>query len=57
MTNQIADGKLLKSFGWIHILDLVDITSARGAEMYLPLWVRMYGALTDQRNVHYKDAK
>ena len=33
--SQVAD--LLKSFGWIHILDLVDITSARGAEMYLPL--------------------
>ena len=32
--SQVAD--LLKSFGWIHILDLVDITSARGAEMYLP---------------------
>ena len=41
--SQVAE--LLKSFGWIHILDLGDITSARAAEMYLPLWVRMYGAL------------
>jgi len=32
--SQVAD--LLKSFGWIHILDLVDIISARGAEMDLP---------------------
>ena len=32
-------------FGWKHILDLGDITTARGTEMFLPLWVRMYGAL------------
>jgi len=31
--SQVAD--LLKSFGWIHILDLVDIISVRGAEMDL----------------------
>lgn len=41
--SQVAE--LLKSFGWIHVLDLGDITSARAAEMYLPLWVRMYGTL------------
>lgn len=40
---QVVD--ILKSFGWIHILDLGDITSARGAEMYLPIWLRMWGAL------------
>ena len=32
-------------FGWKHILDLGDITTARGAEMYLPIWLRMWGAL------------
>lgn len=32
-------------FGWRDILDLGDISMARGTEMYLPLWVRMYGAL------------
>lgn len=32
-------------FGWRHILDLGDITTARGTEMYLPLWVRMWGAI------------
>lgn len=37
--------ELLKSFGWKHLLDLGDIAMARGTEMYLPLWVRMYGAL------------
>lgn len=38
--------EILKSFGWAekNILDLGDITSARGTEMYLPLWVRLYGA-------------
>lgn len=37
---------LLESFGWrqSEIVDLGDITTARGTEMYLPLWVRIYGA-------------
>ncbi len=41
-----AKGKvkeLLQSFGWRHIVDVGDITGARGLEMYLPLWVRLYG--------------
>lgn len=32
-------------FGWKHIIDLGDITTARGTEMYLPLWLRLWGAL------------
>jgi 8-hydroxy-5-deazaflavin:NADPH oxidoreductase len=28
-------------FGWKNVLDLGDITSARGAEMLLPLWLRL----------------
>lgn len=38
--------KILKSFGWAekNILDLGDITRARGTEMYLPLWLSIYGA-------------
>ena len=36
---------ILKEFGWTHILDLGDITTARGTEMYLPLWLRLWGAL------------
>lgn len=32
-------------FGWKYILDLGDITTARGAEMYLPIWLRLLGAL------------
>jgi predicted dinucleotide-binding enzyme len=37
---------LLVSFGWPRedILDLGDIGAARGAEMYLPLWLRLYTA-------------
>ena len=37
---------LLNTFGWKseNILDLGDITNARGTEAFLLLWVRMYGA-------------
>lgn len=37
---------VLESFGWRadEVLDLGDITTARGTEMYLPLWARVYGA-------------
>ncbi len=37
---------ILRSFGWEDksILDLGDITSSRGTEMYLPLWLRVMGA-------------
>ena len=38
--------RILKEwFGWKDVIDLGDITNARGTEMYLPLWVRLYGAL------------
>ncbi len=36
---------LLKDFGHRDIIDLGDITTARGAEMVLPIWVRIWGAL------------
>jgi hypothetical protein len=35
--------ELLTSFGWKNIIDLGDISNARGMEMILPLWVRLYG--------------
>jgi nucleoside-diphosphate-sugar epimerase len=40
-------GELLESFGWPveHIRDLGGIGSARGTEMYVALWVRLWGAL------------
>jgi predicted dinucleotide-binding enzyme len=34
--------ELLQSFGWKTIIDLGDLTAARGMEMFLPLWVRLY---------------
>jgi predicted dinucleotide-binding enzyme len=36
---------LLKSFGWSDILDLGDVSAARGPEMYMAMWVRLMGAL------------
>jgi len=43
--NQVTE--LLLSFGWpkARILDLGDITAARGTEMLLPVWLRLWGAL------------
>ncbi len=32
-------------FGWRDVIDLGDITTARGTEMLLPIWVRLWGAL------------
>lgn len=40
---QVTD--LLRSFGWIHIFDLGDLSTARGTEAYLLLWVRLYGSM------------
>jgi predicted dinucleotide-binding enzyme len=36
---------LLRSFGWEsdRIIDLGDITGARGTELYVVLWLRLYG--------------
>jgi 8-hydroxy-5-deazaflavin:NADPH oxidoreductase len=38
---------ILGDFGWPQhtIIDLGDITGARGQEMYLPLWLRLMGTL------------
>ncbi|MDB5563099.1 MAG: hypothetical protein JWN11_2517 [Hyphomicrobiales bacterium] len=35
----------LVAFGWTSIIDLGDITSARGPEQLLPLWIQLYRAL------------
>ena len=52
MCGDNADAKrqvseLLHSFGWPseHIVDLGGISSARGTEMYVALWLRLWGAL------------
>lgn len=36
--------KLLQSFGWSDVLDLGDISSARGPEMFMAMWLRLWGA-------------
>ena len=36
--------ELLRSFGWSDILDLGDVSSARGPEMYMAMWIRLWGA-------------
>jgi predicted dinucleotide-binding enzyme len=32
-------------FAWKHVVDLGDLSTARGTEAYLLLWVRLYGSL------------
>jgi predicted dinucleotide-binding enzyme len=32
-------------YGWSDTIDLGDITSARGMEMVLPLWLRLLGPM------------
>ena len=45
-TAKIKVTELLKKwFGWKEVIDLGDITTARGTEMILPIWVRLWGVL------------
>lgn len=37
--------KILKQFGWKSVIDLGDISGARGMEMTLPIWLRIWGVL------------
>jgi len=46
-------GELLKSFGWRNVVDLGDLSTARGTEAYVLFWLRAWGALkTADFNVH-----
>jgi hypothetical protein len=36
---------LTEWLGWKQIIDLGDITTSRGTESYLPLWLRLWGAV------------
>jgi 8-hydroxy-5-deazaflavin:NADPH oxidoreductase len=47
--------EVLRSFGWKNPIDLGDITAARGLEMMLPVWVRLYGAFQSP-NFNFKIA-
>ncbi|HWJ10835.1 MAG TPA: NAD(P)-binding domain-containing protein [Nocardioides sp.] len=44
---------LLEEFGHTDVIDLGDITTARGVEMMLPVWLRLMGALGTQ-NFNFK---
>jgi 8-hydroxy-5-deazaflavin:NADPH oxidoreductase len=35
----VAD--LARDLGWSDVIDLGDLTAARGLEMWLPLWIRL----------------
>lgn len=39
--------EILETFGWLSgdIIDLGDISAARGTEAYLALWIRLMGAV------------
>jgi hypothetical protein len=40
-------------FGWKNVVDLGDLSAARGQEMFVILWVRLYGALQSPNfNIH-----
>jgi hypothetical protein len=38
-------GYLKDWFGWTDIIDMGDISTARGTEMLLPIWIRLFGVL------------
>jgi predicted dinucleotide-binding enzyme len=40
-----AVSELLVSMGHTDVIDLGDISTARGTEMFLPIWLRLWGAL------------
>jgi 8-hydroxy-5-deazaflavin:NADPH oxidoreductase len=46
--------ELLRSFGWTDVLDLGDLSSARGTEAYVTLWVRMMMALGNNGQFNVK---
>ena len=59
MSGNDADAKdwvaqhLLKEWlGWPRLLDLGEITAAWATEMYLPLWLRLFGAVGTRRAQH-----
>ena len=45
MAKATVKGWLGEWFGWRDVIDLGDITTARGTEMLLPVWIRLWGAL------------
>jgi len=52
----IATQILKDWFGWKSVIDLGDITNARGTEMLLPIWIRLWGVF-GHANFNFKIAK
>jgi len=48
--------EILKSFGWRSIIDLGDITAARGTEMVLPIWLRLW-SLYQNHDINFRIAR
>ena len=47
---------LLRELGWRTVIDLGDISTARGTEMLLPIWLRLWSAL-GTRNINFHIAR
>jgi predicted dinucleotide-binding enzyme len=47
---------LTEEFGWKSIVDLGDISGARGTEQLLPIWIRLYG-INKSPNYNFKIVK
>jgi 8-hydroxy-5-deazaflavin:NADPH oxidoreductase len=45
VTARQTAASLAADLGWADVFDLGDLTAARGLEMFLPLWVRIFGQL------------
>jgi 8-hydroxy-5-deazaflavin:NADPH oxidoreductase len=45
VTARQTAASLAADLGWTDVLDLGDLTAARGLEMYLPLWVRIFAQI------------
>ena len=42
---------MARELGWTDVLDLGDLTAARGLEMWVTLWVRLYAARRAEFNL------
>lgn len=52
---KIVVSDIAQSYGWKYIRDLGDISASRGMEMFLPLWLRLWGSLgTANFNIHVR---
>jgi 8-hydroxy-5-deazaflavin:NADPH oxidoreductase len=40
--------ELARDLGWTDVMDLGDLSAARGLEMYIPLWLRIWNAVGGQ---------